>query len=69
MEKNHKINNSNEKVTLKIYLDLLRNSYRYFTEHQDISAGEIVERILLKYVEQGYIKEKRKEYSLYLINT
>lgn len=69
MERNRKVNGSNEKVTLKIYLDLLKNSYRYFIESPNITAGEIVERILLKYVEQGYVKEKRKEYSLYLINT
>ena len=57
------------KRTLKIYLDLNRSSYRYFIESQGISSGEIVERILFKYIEQGYVKERRKEFSLYLINT
>ena len=69
MENNSKSVEDAGKQTLKIYLDLNKSSYRNFIENQNITAGELVERILFKYVEQGYIKEKRKEFSLYLINT
>lgn len=52
-----------------IYLDLMKTSYRFFKESPKITAGELVERILSRYVEQGFVKEKRKEFSLYLINS
>lgn len=57
------------KVTFIVYLDLSKTSYRYFIEHPNVTAGELVERILSRYIEQGYVKEKRKEFSLYLINS
>jgi hypothetical protein len=58
-----------KKYTLIIYLDLLKTSYRYFIEFPNVTAGELVERILYRYVEQGYVKEKEKDFSLYLVNS
>lgn len=57
------------KTTFDVYLDLLKNDKVTFAEHASVTAGELVERILNRYVEQGKDKGKRKDFSLYLINS
>lgn len=57
------------KTTFTVYLDLLKTTYETFAEPASITAGELVERILYRYLEEGRMKGKRKDFSLYLINS
>ncbi|CAI2359821.1 unnamed protein product [Moneuplotes crassus] len=70
MEKYDRVHHESRfRTTFTVYLDLLRTSEIPFSEPASITAGEIVERILNRYVEQGKSQGKRKDFSLYIINT
>ena len=59
-----------KKLTLLVYLDLNQNTYKYFLiQDFDITAGELVKRILTEYVDHSEVESKSKEFSLYLINS
>ena len=46
------------KINLAIYLNLEKTKYEYFRESPSVTAGELVERILNRFVEKGGIKDK-----------
>lgn len=62
MESNNDNKGVIKKTTLIVYLDLHRNSYRYFVELPSVTAGELVDKILHKYVEHGYVPAKSNDY-------
>ena len=63
-------NQARRKIVLRVYLDLERNSYRYFVFFDtNVTSEEIIRRILNEYVEEGEIESKINEFSLYLINS
>lgn len=48
----------------------MRSTYRYFLlDNVDTTAGDLVERILGKCMERAEVKEKAKNFSIFLINT
>jgi len=63
-------NNNAKKFIILVYLDFNRTTYRYFLiDNADTTAGELVERILSKLIDPQSVKEKAKNFSLYLINS
>lgn len=62
--------NNPRKHRMCIYLDMMRSTYRYFLlDNAEVTAGDLVERILSKYMDKAEMKEKAKKFSLYLINS